>query len=350
MPQDEEVTFYKLSELWRNESVPLLDTKNEKYFIISDLHLGDGRGADNFHENEETLETALEHYQECGYKLILLGDIEEFWQFEMSSIVDRYESSIYKKIRAFGDDNVYRVFGNHDMEWRILPDPARNKPTEYEMAVEALKMKNVQGNVRILAVHGHQGSEESDRYYWSSRFVVRLFRLVEPVLRKLGFFPPPPFSISKIKKDYERILYAWAKRTNALLICGHSHRAIFAAKSYPERLKEKISRRKAEMEANPEDEVLIKKNREEINRLRKWIKKEKKRGRFIDSTESDGEPLPCYFNTGCALYRTGITGIEIADDMIKLVKWHRDPHKKPRFEIYEEGNLSTYSTRVSKPE
>ncbi|NOR54226.1 MAG: hypothetical protein GQ536_09090, partial [Candidatus Aminicenantes bacterium] len=53
------------------------------------------------------------------------------------------------------------------------------------------------------------------------------------------------------------------------------------------------------------------------------------------------------FNTGCALYRTGITGIEIADDTIKLVKWHNDPQKRPRFEIYKEGNLSTYSTRVS---
>ena len=112
MSQDEKVTFHKLSELWRNEHVPLLDTNNEKYFIISDIHLGDGRGADNFRENEETLETALKHYQEGGYKLILLGDIEEFWQFEMASIIGRYENNIYKKIKAFGDENVYRVFGN----------------------------------------------------------------------------------------------------------------------------------------------------------------------------------------------------------------------------------------------
>lgn len=350
MTQDKEVTFYKLSELWRNADVPLLDTKNEKYFIISDLHLGDGRGADNFRENEEALETALENYQEDGYKLILLGDIEEFWQFEMASIVDRYENSIYKKIQAFGDENIYRVFGNHDMEWRALPDPAKNKPTGDEIAVEAIKMKNIQGNVRILLVHGHQGSSESDRHYWSSRFLVRLFRLVEPIMRKLGFFSPPPFSLSKIKKDYEQILYSWAKRSNVILICGHSHRAIFAAKSYPERLKEKILEIKAEMETYLDDEVLIKKNRVEIDKLRKRIKKEKNKGRYIDSTESEGEPSPCYFNTGCALYRTGITGIEIADDTIKLVKWHSDPKKRPRFEIYEEGNLSAYSTRVSSLE
>jgi len=32
---------------------------------------------------------------------------------------------------------------------------------------------------------------------------------------------------------------------------------------------------------------------------------------------------------------------------LKILKWHNDPQKRPRFEIYKEGNLSTYSTRVS---
>jgi len=62
---------------------------------------------------------------------------------------------------------------------------------------------------------------------------------------------------------------------------------------------------------------------------------------LIESTESDGQPKPCYFNTGCALYEDGITGIEMADNKIKLVKWHRDSTKVPRFEVYEEEDFSS---------
>jgi hypothetical protein len=40
----------------------------------------------------------------------------------------------------------------------------------------------------------------------------------------------------------------------------------------------------------------------------------------IKPVERAGEPLPCYFNTGCALYTDGITAIEISDREIRLVK------------------------------
>jgi hypothetical protein len=45
MSQDENLTNKKLSELWENQEIPVLDTIGNKYMIFSDMHLGDGSGA-----------------------------------------------------------------------------------------------------------------------------------------------------------------------------------------------------------------------------------------------------------------------------------------------------------------
>lgn len=44
--------------------------------------------------------------------------------------------------------------------------------------------------------------------------------------------------------------------------------------------------------------------------------------RFWKKNESLPEgSLPLYFNTGCCLYEDGLTGIEIAEGKLSLVKW-----------------------------
>ena len=346
MAQDENLTNKKLGGLWENQETPVLDTIGNKYIIFSDTHLGDGSGADDFHENEETFLKALDFYKENGYELILLGDIEELWQFPLNQIAGRYNDSVYRKIRAFGDDHVYRVYGNHDLDWCQLDDPAKNNPIENKYAIEALKMRDSQGNIRILIVHGYQGSTESDKHSWSSRFWVRLFRKVEPFAKKLGFTRHPSATKSRIAKDYERILYLWAKKNKVLLVCGHSHRAIFSSKSYAERLKERIAELQNEILKNRSNKEIIERNRKEIKRLHEEFLEEKRKKRLIESAEPDGKPKPCYFNSGCGLYSDGVTGIEIADDTIKLVKWHRGVPEESQFEIYEEGNLSEYIAEV----
>ncbi|MGB8657326.1 MAG: metallophosphoesterase [Candidatus Zixiibacteriota bacterium] len=343
MSQDKALTRQRLAELWGSEEVPVLDTQAHKYAIISDIHLGDGGGADDFHENEETLLTALDHYNREGYSLILLGDIEEFWQFDLDKILQRYQGTIYSKIKAFGDNRVYRVFGNHDSEWKRFEDPVKNNPPKLQGATEALKLKDKDGNVRILLIHGHQGSTESDRDSWFSRFWVRLYSKVEPVLK---LDPHTEATKSQITKDYEQVMYSWAKEAKVILICGHSHRAIFAAKSYAEVLEDKIADRQAEIYANRTNVELVKQNLKEIARLIKESLSEKLKGREIDATDPEGKPVPCYFNTGCALYTDGITAIEMADDKIRLVKWDRDTSKVPRFEAYQEGVLSSFVSKV----
>ena len=195
----------------------------------------------------------------------------------------------------------------------------------------------------ILLVHGHQGNIESDKNSWSSKFFVRLYKKIEPVLKRFNIGIHPPAIKSQVTTDYEQVMYAWAKENKVILICGHSHRAIFASTSYARRLENEIEALLEENKAHKDDHELVKENKKKIKKLRKNLKEEKKKGRDIDPTEPDRKPLPCYFNTGCGLFTTGITCLEIENDEIRLVKWHKEKKEEPFYEIYERGKLSEFS-------
>jgi UDP-2,3-diacylglucosamine pyrophosphatase LpxH len=346
MTLDKALTKERLLALWESQDVPVLDTAGEKLAILSDVHLGDGGSADDLVENEETFLCALDHYLEGDYKVILLGDIEELWQFDLGNITARYWDTVYTRMRAFGPSRLFRVFGNHDSEWGGLVDPATGVSARPAYAPEAIKLRDVRGDVSFLLVHGHQGSIDSDKGSWFARFFVRLFRYVEPFAKLTGLYGHGSATKSQVTKDYERIMYGWAKGARVILICGHSHRAIFASRSYADTLRDQIAELKAEIIANPTKLQLIIENTKKIDRLERMWEEESDRGRDIDPTEENREPLPCYFNSGCALYSSGITALEIEDDEIRLVKWHRDATEVPRFVIYNRGKVGEFVDQV----
>ena len=75
---------------------------------------------------------------------------------------------------------------------------------------------------------------------------------------------------------------------------------------------------------------------------------ERLKAREIASIERDGNPRPCYFNCGCGLYRDGITALEIENDQIRLVKWHKKPKKGQLFNVYDDGDGKTLSDFVEQ--
>lgn len=349
MSQNKENTWKNLDRLWRDPHTEVLSIQANKYAIFSDIHLGDGKDADDFRKNEKALKRALDHYKKNGYKLILLGDIEEFWQFDLHKIKERYNDKIYKKIRAFKDANVFRVWGNHDSEWRAFDDPATTKQEKITGAAEVLKMKDGQGKECVLLLHGHQGSTESDKTSWFSRFWVRLFKNVEALAKWLKLYGHTSATKSQIAKNYEQIFYSWAKKNKVIVICGHSHRAIFASRSYIEKLEEEIRQLQKQLR---EDTSLSKseKNRiiEEIRKKTIDLADEERKNRRISPTDPGREPLPCYFNTGCALYTDGITAIEIANDEIRLVEWNRKVKHGKEKEVFDKRKLSDIIRDVTK--
>ncbi len=343
MSQDKALTEKKLSALWNDSSIKEIDTRGKRIVMFSDIHLGDGGRADDFRNNRMALGRALDFYLKENYIVILLGDIEEFWQFNSERVFNKYDSTIYKKFRAFKDGFFYRVYGNHDSEWGTPRDPARAIAGESEVASEALKLRDKDGIARILLVHGHQGDRESDKHSWASRFVVRLYAFVEPFIK---FDRLASATKCQIIKDYEKILYTWAKNSKVILICGHSHRAIFESISFIERLEKKVAQLEKEIQDTSQDKELLEKKRKELKEFRKQIKDEKKKNRKITRVEAEGEILPCYFNTGSALYPSGVTAIEIDNDEMRLVQWSRENDKKETPDLFVKGSLSEFIQRV----
>ncbi len=316
MVQDLTLTHRRLSELWADPTIPTLPLDGRRYVIFSDLHLGDGSGADDFAPNAGTLYHALNYYYAEGYTVVLLGDIEEFWQFEPSHVAKQY-AALYARLRAFGKERLCRIYGNHDIEWRGLSDPLRGSSACTYHAPEALRLTDHADRTRFFLVHGHQGDRVSDAGIWFSRFFVRLYAPIEPYLKRLGLFRHRDAPQTPIVKNYERIFYRWAKAQNVLLICGHSHRAIFAAQAYAQQLRDEIAALESRKTAAPQVQA-------EVHALQETLNEEIQRGRDITPVEAPHiEPGPYYFNTGCGLYRNGITALEIADGDMRLVKWTR---------------------------
>lgn len=318
--------------------VATLPTKDHKYLVISDMHLGNGSKSDDFKHNENLTQKVLEYYNNQNYKLILLGDIEELWQFSLDEIVNQYQNTIYKSIRAFGNNKIFRIYGNHDLDWKISDPIFKNN--ENSKTLEAIRLKDSNNNIKILLVHGHQGTPESDKWSWISRPIVKAYGKGPEQIIKID--KASSATKSPILKSYERKRYNWAKKNHVILICGHSHRAFFASKSKSDILRREIKEIKKQ----------INQNASTMNIGPLLTQLENKNKQIIDEQLIRGEYTtlgvgPYYFNSGCALYSDGITVIEIANDEIKLVKWHRKPkNSRSKFEVYGQANLSEMISKL----
>jgi len=274
-----------------------------------------------------------------------LGDVEEFWQFDFIKICDRYVKSIYKLLKNFPDNKVHRIFGNHDIEWKRPPDPILNNENVPHGVPEAIMLDDY-----IFLIHGHQGDHLCDKNMWFSSFVARCLKpLVSPA--KVFGYENRSATKSQIPKGRERLYYDWAKDNKIILICGHTHRAIFASRSYYGWLKKEIKSKESKKKRNFENKVKYKELSKEIKRLKSELNIEKKWGRAITPLATTGKPLPCYFNTGCGLYRKGITNIEIERGEIRLIKWHSDSSlslEKRRIKLWEDGSLSDFREKLNK--
>ena len=104
-------------------------------------------------------------------------------------------------------------------------------------------------------------------------------------------------------------MYEWSsQQKNIILITGHTHQPVFASLTHIERLYKDLQ--KAQIDKNDE---LVRSVETEI----------RKREKEFTAVSVDYQIMqPYYFNSGCCCFVDGdITGIEIADGFIRLVKW-----------------------------
>ena len=320
--------FSSLSQLLKD----ILDKKEEKgliipfemntakFIILSDQHKGGGDLADDFRNAGNNYLAALSYYYENNFVFINLGDCEELWEATPTIVMEQNRQSLLEEARFLQANRYYRIFGNHDLEWKYaIQQNIYLKPVFGDKLKihEGLVLETIyKGNTyNILLTHGHQGDRKSDGNAFSKWFVAAVWT---PVQRYLEI------SMDRISDSFELIdkhniiMYEWsATQQNILFISGHTHKPVFASLDHIDKLARQLEIATAENDA------------EAIQRFRQAMEKRKLEyaGKKILKTMAH----PSYFNTGCCCFADGdITGIEIDNGYIRLVKWNKNGNTSTR--------------------
>lgn len=302
-------TAKKLDRTYRESLYLPFDLRRDRAVIFSDLHMADRTpGVDEFVRNEMIYCHALQQYDSNGFRLVLNGDVEEGWEARPRVISEHYRDTAYAMERKFADRGQpwhVRIVGNHDNLWG---KSSRVEKHLWRMLGPVRVWPGLRLGEDIFIAHGHQGDPFSDTLSYVSAFSVRHgWRWLQ---RGLKMSTARTSNNHLIRKRRDEALYSWAQSRGKLLIAGHTHRSMFGDVPEPNQLVAMLKKMERDLPMSPEPFQV----RATIEHLRKTIEK-------LDISGSTGEPLPCYFNSGSCVHSDGITGIEIDQGQIRLVKW-----------------------------
>jgi UDP-2,3-diacylglucosamine pyrophosphatase LpxH len=304
-----------------------VDLDDAKIVIFSDHHKGSRDGADDFRGCERAYAAALAYYLENGFRLFVLGDVEELWECSPEEVIKAYPEILALEKEFFTAGRYERFFGNHDLQWSDEGQVSKYLHRDFfpDLEVrEAVKLRVIRGGEvlgLLFLVHGHQGTLDSDKIAWLSRPVVR--HIWRPLQKKLNMRSTPPSRDFVLRQRHDTSMYNWARAHPAkpVLIAGHTHRPVFGTSQPPPKASEadlvgQLSARRAE--GAPADELA--RLRAELEFVRAEIRE--------NGPPASRNEVPCYFNTGCCSFGDGdVTGLEIAGGKIRLVRWPDDDDK-----------------------
>lgn len=257
---------------------------DSRYILLSDCHRGIGNANDNFLKNETLYIAALDFYFRQGFTYIELGDGDELWENRsIGKIKEIHKKSFDMLARYYEAGRLYLLYGNHDIakkdpsfrekhlctyycDRRLCERPLFPGITFHAGIILKPTTPNLgdanehpPADKEIFLLHGHQADPLNSTFWYLSRTLVRY---VWKPLEKLGI--PDPTSAAKNnrrKKNSEKILTQWAAENGKILIAGHTHHPMI------------------------------------------------------------GTPTSPYCNTGSCIHPGSITGIEIENMCMSLVKW-----------------------------
>lgn len=304
------------------------DINKDKFIVLSDQHKGARDDADDFMLAEKNYLAALDYYNQESFTYINLGDSEELWENLLIS-VRRHNKATFEREKLFLQRGAFlKIFGNHDLYWDNDPLAPVSLLQIYGQKVniyEGLILQTTIGSkpLNIYMTHGHQGDLQSDGNWFSKWFVSNIWA---PLQSYLKINPNTPANNEDLKTAHNAIMYEWsAKQRNMLLITGHTHQPVFQSLTHIETLYIQLERAK---KAN---------DIERINDLQKQISARHLEGDV--SLDFTGY-RPSYFNTGCCCFDDGdITGIEIAEGFIRLIKWEYDEQGNSKRLVLDERKL-----------
>ena len=311
-----------------------LDTTKDKYIIFSDQHKGVKDGADDFAFAEKNYLAALEYYFKEGYSLISLGDEEELWENSILNVPRKNKDSYELEKKYFEADRYYKVFGNHDIYWNNDPFASLQLIRIFGKSFkvyEALILQTTEFN--IFLTHGHQGDGQSDGNKFSAWFISNVWA---PLQNFLKMNTNTPSANDHLKTLHNQFMYEWSsQQENTLLITGHTHQPVFASLTHLETLFKQL--------------LAAKRNNDEAKQkeLEKEIAFRRQEHSHVASDYLSVQPT--YFNSGCCCFSDGdISGIEIAEGQIRLIKWEYDEKNIPQRKISDEDSLLNIINAMKK--
>ncbi len=302
-----------LKESARRES---LDA-DSKIVFMSDFHMGDGSGRDDFRANGRLVSDALAlYYYPEGWKLVLNGDIEELHKFSPGAIRKAYPElyEMFGKFQALG--RLRKLVGNHDHALYAL------QQDEFPL-YDALRYER--GEDTLLVFHGHQSNNLYVKYISISDFLVRF--LVAPLKIRNG----DKSITSRRRFRAERRIYGASKDAGIVSITGHTHRPLFESYSKYDNLRWTMENLLRQYANSPEElkKDIVARIGIYSSEFKRLTRSEKKLKISQSLYEKEEIVLPCIFNSGCATGHGGFTAIEIENGNISLVHWTKDGNSKP---------------------
>jgi len=267
-----------------------------KFIIFSDIHRGDNSFADDFANNKNTYFHALNNYYKKGFTYCELGDGDELWENREFESIFYAHKNIYDLLKVFHNEGrMYRVVGNHDMVYRKKKYVEKHLYSYYDKVkgsdeplfpglefTEGIILEHEESKQEIFMCHGHQADWMNYRGWRFNRFMVRV------LWRQLQIFgigdPTSPAKNNKELIKVERRMKRWIiNNRNLFTIIGHTHRPRF-----------------------PEPGDIA------------------------------------FFNDGSCVHPRSITGLEIENGAISLVKW--------QIAITEDGTLKIVRKLLEGPQ
>ena len=251
---------------------------SSKFILFSDCHRGDNSFADDFANNRNIYFHALRHYYAEGFEYCEIGDGDELWENISFEPIFEAHKNVYKLMQLFHKENeLHMIWGNHDMVYRNPKYVEKHLYTYFDKKLgidvdlfpgieyhEGIVLKHRATEQEVFLTHGHQADWWNYLFWKWSRFMVRV--LWKP-LNVMGIADPTsPAKNYKELIKVERRTKKWiAENNNLITIVGHTHRPRF-----------------------PEPGDIA------------------------------------FFNDGSCVHPRSITGIEIENGEISLIKWHID--------------------------
>lgn len=213
---------------------------HSKFILFSDCHRGDNSFADDFANNRNIYFHALNYYFANHFTYCELGDGDELWEnLSFKSIFDAHKNVYLLMKKFYLTNRLHLIWGNHDMVYknpsyvkRILThyfDVKTGNPVELFKDIEyheGIILKHSESKQELFLTHGHQADMWNYTFWKWSRFMVRV--LWKP-LNVMGIADPtsPAKNYKELIKVERRIKKWITENNNLITITGHTHRPRF---------------------------------------------------------------------------------------------------------------------------